>query len=311
MKQSDLAVEWTKQAETREAEEVKQQGNMTIRKFKQGQPVHTYITVTTNDFSTDHVEDFLEAANVLTKEISSLLPPQLAKACITGLGNEWMTADALGPRVIQKLQQNYLFLEQEKAILLQPGVRLQSGMETANYVHAITKEMTPDVVILIDSLKAQQHPHLARTIQVTDAGIQPGSGLYSDRAELSKAYLGIPVIAIGIPTVVSSIDVTSHQIENALHYFAKRLEMKQDGNPLAQSAFADNQSSDIRILETIFGEWALMTKEERRDFLVENTGPTDAIVTLTAIHEWIERWSDTIANALVQVLTPELTPYTE
>lgn len=311
MKHSDLAVEWTEVMETREMDEVVQEGKMTIRKFRQGEPLHTYITVITEDFSTDHVSDFLAAEKVLTNEIAGLFPPNVKKVCITGLGNEWMTADALGPRVIQKLQQNYLFLEHKKAILLQPGVRLQSGIETANYVHAITKEMKPDVIVLIDSLKAAQQPHLARTIQVTDAGIRPGSGLYSDRAELSQAYLGIPVIAIGIPTVVSSIDVTAYQLEKALHYFAKRIEMKQDGNPLANSAFTDAQTSDIKILENIFGEWALLSKEERHQFLIENSGPTDAIVTLTAIHEWIERWSETIASALVEVLTPGLVPYTD
>lgn len=311
MKQSDLAVEWTEQVDTRTAEEVREIGKLNIRKFKQGQPIHTYVTIETNDFSTDHASDFKKAENVLREELKGLLPPHVEKVCITGLGNEWMTADALGPRVIQKLQQNYLFLEYEKAILLQPGVRLQSGMETAVYVRAITKEMNPDVVVLVDALKAEQQPHLARTIQLTDAGIRPGSGLYSDRAELSQSYLGVPVIAIGVPTVVSSIHVTAYQMERALQYFAQRLEMKQQTNPLASSAFTDPQSSDITALEHVFGEWALLSQAERQQFLIENSGPTDAIVTLTAIHEWIERWSETIANALIQVLTPDVVPYTE
>ena len=121
MKQSDLAVEWTGQLDTRTFEDVVEKGKLTIRRFQQDQPTHTYITIETTDFSTDHASDFKEAEKSLRDQLVDLLPGAFTKVYMTGLGNEWMSADALGLRVIQKLQQNYLFLEYEKAILLQPG----------------------------------------------------------------------------------------------------------------------------------------------------------------------------------------------
>lgn len=311
MKISDLAVEFmgTKQLENPVEERTVDQFKVTTVEESDLQissQTNRYTSIAHPDLSVDLIEDFTALETIIQDEVVKLLPTPLGKGCLIGLGNLWMTPDALGPRVIQKLQQQYLFLQQETAFLLQPGVSIQSGMETKDYIYSIVQQMKPDYVIAIDSLKATSQSRLCRLLQITNAGIKPGSGMQSDRQQLNEATLGIPVIAIGVPTVISSLDVTWQQLEYALQHFMNRLEVKTSKNPLASVSFWQAETKDLSPLESIFGQWAVMNAEERQQFIHENAGHFNTIVTETNIHEWIERWSEAITHALMKVLTPTL-----
>lgn len=146
---------------------------------------------------------FLEEVGV-TKEASCL---------IVGLGNWNVTPDALGPIVVENvLVTRHLFQLQPESVeegfrpvsAIRPGVMGITGIETSDVIYGIIEKTNPDFVIAIDALAARSIERVNSTIQISDTGIHPGSGVGNKRKELSKETLGIPVIAIGVPTVVDA-----------------------------------------------------------------------------------------------------------
>lgn len=129
---------------------------------------------------------------------------------VIGLGNEDVTADALGPFVVGNLSVNrHLILENltnhaaKMMSAFSPGVMAQTGMETADMVKAIAEKLKPDALVVVDALAARSAERLNRTIQVCDTGITPGSGVGNHRMGITKETMGMDVIAIGVPTVIS------------------------------------------------------------------------------------------------------------
>ena len=128
-----------------------------------------------------------------------------------GLGNREVTPDALGPYVVDQLnitrhmvQEYGRYGVEEKSRIVSaivPGVMAQTGMETAEIVQGVVKETKPDMILVIDALAARSSKRLNRTIQISDAGIHPGAGVGNHRSVITKETMGIPVIAIGVPTV--------------------------------------------------------------------------------------------------------------
>jgi len=304
MRPSDLELEIVEATTASHPIMQEKHGEIQVSTFakKNKDQMDQFVSIEHADLVVEDLTAFEELAGHITSELKKMLTISKGKICIVGLGNHWMTADALGPRIIQKLQQQYTFLQQERVILLQPGVSLQSGMETTHYVKAIVESMKPSVVLAFDSLRAATQSRLCRFVQMTNAGIQPGSGILSKRQELHFRTLGVPVIAIGVPTVVSTLDVTHQQLDYALQHFLNRLEAKGTKNPLASVAYWQAEDKDLSSLAHVFGEWARMSTEERKQFIFENAGHTDRIVTPTNIHEWIERWSDLFVSVLLDVL---------
>ena len=133
-----------------------------------------------------------------------------ASCIIIGLGNEKSTPDSLGPLSINDIiVTNHLFslginVEDGFRVVsaFNPGVMGQTGIETSDIIYALIKEIKPDFVIVVDALKASNVDRVNKTIQITDAGINPGSGIGNTRKEISKDVLNIPVFAVGVPTVV-------------------------------------------------------------------------------------------------------------
>ena len=162
-------------------------------------------------------EDYRRGISVqLAKIIRQLIQEKNEElsVLVVGLGNREVTPDALGPRVVDNLfitrhivkeYGKYAFGEKNvnRISSIVPGVMAQTGMESLEIIHGIIDETKPDLVIVIDALAARSTKRLNRTIQVTDTGINPGSGVGNHRHGLNKKSLGIPVISIGIPTVVS------------------------------------------------------------------------------------------------------------
>ena len=180
-----------------------------------GKPVGRYRTVTLPPFSSA-ATDCAGAAEVVAGVLHELLPPlpEEAATLVCGLGNDAITPDALGPRVIEEtLATRHLggALAREAGLeglrpvaAVIPGVLGRTGIQTNEIVEGIAHRIHPGCLIAIDALAARALDRLGCTIQLSDAGITPGSGVGGRRGELSRRTLGIPVIAVGVPTVVDA-----------------------------------------------------------------------------------------------------------
>lgn len=196
-----------------------------------GKPVGTYLT--------------LEAPNMAAadegyhREISETLAGFLEKymkdteenqekgysVLVVGLGNREVTPDALGPYVVDQLNVTRHIVQEygryavgkggsRIVSAIVPGVMAQTGMESAEIIRGIVNETTPDLIMVIDALAARSSKRLNRTIQISDAGIHPGAGVGNHRSEITKDTMGIPVIAIGVPTVVDAATIVNDTMEN-------------------------------------------------------------------------------------------------
>jgi len=154
------------------------------------------------------------------------LPKEKAElsVLVVGLGNRDVTADALGPNVADRLhitrhvvkEFGQMAYEQKQVHLISaivPGVMAKTGMESFEIVKGIVAETCPDVIIAVDALAARSTKRLNRTIQITDTGVQPGSGVGNHRHALTKESLHVPVIGIGIPTVVDAGTIVNDAVE--------------------------------------------------------------------------------------------------
>lgn len=205
-----------------------------------GKPIGSYITLEADNL-VDADEDYhREVSVVIAKQLQTLLPQlkEEQSILVVGLGNRDVTADALGPEVVDHLNITRHMLRQfghaayscEKVHQISsivPGVMGKTGMESAEIVHGVVSSTNPDIIIAIDALAARSTRRLTRTIQITNTGIQPGSGVGNHRNALTEDSMGIPVIAIGIPTVVDAATIVndavghlsqdSPEIQNTIH----------------------------------------------------------------------------------------------
>ncbi|MEF9946378.1 MAG: GPR endopeptidase, partial [Lachnospiraceae bacterium] len=144
---------------------------------------------------------------------------------VVGLGNRQVTPDALGPYVVDNLSitrhivkeyGKYAMGEDQMNLVsaIVPGVMAQTGMETLEIIKGIVKETNPDLIVAVDALAARNSKRLNRTIQIADTGIHPGSGVGNHRQGLTKQTLGVPVIGIGVPTVVDAATIVNDTMEN-------------------------------------------------------------------------------------------------
>ncbi len=175
-------------------------------------PVGNYITIESDKLKYTDEEHGKEMSKVLSKIIEKLIPAghKKKKILIVGLGNRDATPDALGPMVISGININ------DSIYAVSPGVMGQTGMETASFVMALSKELKPDAIIAVDALAARNTKRLNTTIQISDTGISPGSGVGNHRQEISKKTLGIPVIAIGVPTVVDAATIVNDAMDSLI-----------------------------------------------------------------------------------------------
>ena len=174
---------------------------------KIGKPKGRYITINFGDINP---EDFEKTADCISLEISALIPK--GTALVACLGNRNITPDAIGPMASEKiiatrhisdeLPELKEFSSLRRVSVITMGVLGQTGIESAEIVKAVSKDINPDFVIVIDALACSDTERLCKTIQISTTGISPGSGVGNNRKELSEKALGIPVIALGVPTVV-------------------------------------------------------------------------------------------------------------
>lgn len=174
-----------------------------------GKPMGTYCTLELDSVLRREDEAFVETASQLAQVIERELPAEGA-VLVACLGNRDITPDAVGAQAAKNLlvtrHLKHSMPEDFKGFrsvaVITPGVLGTSGVESASYVGAVCSLVRPAAVIAVDALAARSPDRLCRTVQVADSGITPGSGVGNSRAELSRKSLGVPVIAVGVPTVV-------------------------------------------------------------------------------------------------------------
>lgn len=189
-----------------------------------GKPVGKYITLKINSFvnDTDIFDGRLEA---FAKVLNSVLPKKISSVLVVGLGNSNITADSLGPKtnnyvlstrhIMQDLEQSSDFSNLFSVASISTGVLGETGIETAEIIKGVVSQISPSCVIVIDALAASSTDRLGNTIQFSDNGISPGSGVGNHRHEISRKSMGVPVIAIGIPTVVNTSLISGNKSDNA------------------------------------------------------------------------------------------------
>lgn len=191
-----------------------------------GKPIGTYITLEAPAMAEQDEGYHREVSKELARQLRSVMPDREKEqsVLIVGLGNRDVTADALGPHVADNLFVNrHVVMEfgkaaynKEKMHLISsivPGVMAKTGMESAEIIHGVVTETQPDFLIVVDALAARSTRRLNRTIQVTTSGIYPGSGVGNHRNALTKESLGVPVLAIGVPTVVDAATIVGDALE--------------------------------------------------------------------------------------------------
>lgn len=239
-----------------------------------GKPRGTYLTLEADQLAEKDEDYHAEVSEELGACVKTLLTslmkpskkelPQEWEILVVGLGNPLVTPDALGPKVLNHIQvtrhlnQQYgeMFCRKKKLPVLSgivPGVMAQTGMETAEVLKGIIQETRPDLLIVIDALAARSIRRLGTTIQLTDTGIYPGSGVGNYRHSLTRESMGIPVLAVGVPTVVGTAAIVQDTIEIMIECLSREATTRGIGAWM-RNMRPDEQYGLIReLLEPEFG----------------------------------------------------------
>lgn len=182
-----------------------------------GKPIGSYITIDTGRLWEQEYDASLQAIKLISANLNDLMHSACKKiesVLVCGLGNRSITPDAIGPLTIDGVTVTRHIKEEDPTLYSQmsaydisavnAGVVGQTGVETAEIISGVVKTVKPSVIIAVDALAARSATRLATTVQMTDTGVRPGSGIGQKRRELSRQTMGVPVIAIGVPTVASS-----------------------------------------------------------------------------------------------------------
>ncbi len=234
------------------------------------------------------------------------------KAFVVGLGNSNVTPDAIGPYVIDNtIVTRHLYLIDALSegfscvSAMSPGVMGSTGIETYDVIEAIIKKIDVDFVIVVDALATNAIKRINRTIQLTDSGIKPGSGVGNSRKEISMSTLGIPVIAIGIPTVVDATTITVDAIQMTLKYLSLEMDKKTSfANKLSPTLVYEDLSKAKDLpdshKETLFGAFGKLTESEQKTLIEEVLTPQgyNLMVTPKEIDVEVEDLSKIIANGI-------------
>ena len=198
-----------------------------------GKEKGTYITLESEQLVREDGGGDREMAAALAVYLKELLPERKKqmRILVVGLGNREATPDSLGPRVVDQLwvTRKMTDCKDFEVSAIVPGVLAQTGMESAEIVKGIASEIHPDVILAVDSLAARNTRRLNTTVQLSDAGIHPGSGVGNHRTGLNSQTLHIPVIAIGIPTVVDAATIVNDTFDNLLKVFEMTKGMEKVG----------------------------------------------------------------------------------
>lgn len=276
-----------------------------------------YITIEFNDITdfesqkkverifSDKLEELFHKMNI--KENNTCL--------VVGLGNSKSTPDSLGPLAISNiLVTNHLFMLGQvedgfrSVSAISPGVLGQTGLETSELIESIVKKFKPDFLIVIDALASQSIERVNKTIQMTDTGIHPGSGVGNSRKEISDKTLNVPCIAIGVPTVVDAITIVSDTISYMhKHYSYSKANKDNPSNKLMTSSpnyLHKKVTVNPKDKEILLGIVGTLDDNEVKQLLFEVLTPIgfNLMVTPKEVDFLIEKLSDLIASGINKAL---------
>ncbi|MBO5398080.1 MAG: GPR endopeptidase [Clostridia bacterium] len=251
-----------------------------------GKPMGEYITLDISKVKYMEEESIQEVSEILSKEIKKLVDKHIGiqdSVLIVGLGNEYVTPDSLGPKVANDIEVTRHIIKYcpqfvkegtREISAVSPGVLGVTGIETLEIVKGIVENVHPNLLIVIDSLCSKNIDRISSSIQISDTGIVPGAGIGNTRAELSKNTLSIPVIALGVPTVVEAATITN----DGLDLFIEKLQEEAKSNEYLNKLKEEDNYEEIKE--------ALLPKE------------FNFIVTPKEIDELIEKMSKLISYGI-------------
>lgn len=262
---------------------VSQEGEQAI-----GKPMGNYITIEAQGLAGRDQDLFENAARVLAAELEKMFKiPEDSVVLVVGLGNWNVTPDSLGPKAVRGLMVTRHLLELvpeqvdegvRPVCAIAPGVLGITGIETVEIVKGVVERVKPAAVIVIDALASRKMERVSNTIQLADTGIAPGSGVGNKRLEISQNSLGVPVIAIGIPTVIDAATMTSDTMDLVVDNIIKEV---------------PTDSSLYKILKN-------MNSDERTNIIQNALEPHvgNMIVTPREIDDIVDRMAKLVANGI-------------
>nr|WP_294680580.1 GPR endopeptidase [uncultured Anaerotignum sp.] len=264
---------------------------------RMGKPMGHYITLESEKLKENDAQCHERLIGLLAKQIRSLAKTK-REDCIlvAGLGNWNITPDALGPKVVSKILvtrhlQGTLPAELEQAVrpvaAVSPGVMGITGIETGEMMKGIVDKLHPSLLIAIDALAARSSNRINAAIQMSDTGISPGAGVGNQRMPLDEAHLGIPVIAIGVPTVVDAATLVNDTMDRILD---EMIRQTTNGSAFYESLAALEQEEKYQMITEILGPY---------------TG--NLFVTPKEVDAVVDRLANIIANSINIALHPGIT----
>lgn len=252
-----------------------------------------YVTMQINDVKFLEEEDKQNVISQVAQEISELVGNDKTKSVlVVGLGNLYVTPDALGPKVVQNLSLTRHLLKFAKEYVqpgtreisaISPGVLGTTGIETSEIVFSVVNKIKPDAVVVIDSLASQSVDRVGTTIQLSNTGITPGAGVRNKREGINEHTLNIPVIAVGVPTVVDMATITNEAIDKMVSN-AKNEVNDFSGNEL-------NKEKDGEIFK-------IFEHDNRYNMIANVLNTENYIVTPKEIDDIIDKVCEIIASSI-------------
>lgn len=242
-----------------------------------GKPIGNYITIDIKNLKIAQEEEIKKASDTLANELKNILDKHIDKQgeiLVVGLGNIYVTPDSLGPKVINEIDVtrhiiNYLpqYVEDGTRMVsaIAPGVLGTTGIETVEILKGIVDNIHPKLVIVIDALASRSIERISSTVQLSDTGIVPGAGVGNTRSEISIKTLGIPVVAIGIPTVVE----TAVLVNDSLNLFIEKLQEEAKSNDYLNRLKEEDNYEEIKEA-LIPKDFNLIVTPKEIDELIEN-----------------------------------------
>ena len=251
-----------------------------------GKSIGNYITIDMKNLKIAQTEEIQKASEILSNELKKIINLHIdskGSILIVGLGNIYVTPDSLGPKVINEIDitrhiirymPNYVDDKTREVSGIAPGVLGTTGIESVEILKGIVQNINPKLIIAIDALASRSIERISSTIQISDTGIIPGAGVQNKRTEITKNTLGIPVIAIGIPTVVELATLVS----DGINIFIDKLQKEAESNEFLNKLQKEDKYEEVK--ETL------------------NIGNYNMIVTPKEIDDLIEKMKDIIARGI-------------
>jgi spore protease len=236
-----------------------------------------YVEISFQDFNKDEIiKQCSLQINQFIKEINKQDPLIL----IVGLGNETLASDAIGVKSVKHIKATHHLLNEERhfnhyynIICVTPNVMAYSGVESADYVYALKEEFKPDLIICIDALCAKSYKKISHVIQINNVGIYPGSGIGNHRKAINKVTMDIPVIAIGIPTVIHVSSLVNEVFQLMEGYFHESLKPASSLKVGKRKEYNGRLNEKQR--EMIMGELGKLNDSQRESLFYEVMTPLE------------------------------------